>query len=321
MANWLDGRDIEEGSLQLGDELGRGGQGSVRRVLGWSGPLVYKRYTVTGANGTALAELVRLPATLSPADRDRLLRDTAWPLARVVQGTQLTGFLMQAIPGRYLGPNGAGDMKERQLQYLLFEPKPMWGNIVPVQVTAVLRVSVATECTRLVYLLHGKGLVIGDVSLMNVLWTPGDPAEVFLIDCDGIRLTGARPVLPQAETPDWNDPLQGPSGPDLDTDRYKLALLVGRVLSGSASLRPGQPLTLRPDIPDRIRTQAAALWQRASGPRGSRPDAWEWLQALTPRAQIQLGPLPSVRQRPQLKTVELEHKNPVRPVINLPPVP
>jgi DNA-binding helix-hairpin-helix protein with protein kinase domain len=321
MANWPDGRDIEEGSLQLGDELGRGGQGSVRRVLGWSGPLVYKRYTVTGADGAALAELVKLPATLSPADRDRLLRETAWPLARVVQGRQLTGFLMQAIPAQYLGPNGVGDTKERQLQYLLFEPKPMWGNIVPVQVTSVLRVSVATECIRLVYLMHGKGLVIGDVSLMNVLWTPGDPAEVFLIDCDGIRLAGACPVLPQAETPDWHDPLQGASGPDLDTDRYKLALLVGRVLSGSASLRPGQPLTLGPDIPDRIRTQTVALWQRASGSRGSRPDAWEWLQALTARAHIQLGPLPSVRQRPELKTVELEHKDPARPVIKLPPLP
>jgi len=321
MADWPDGHDIDERSLQLGDELGRGGQGSVHRVLGWSRPLVYKRYTVTGADGNALAELVKLPATLSPADRDRLLRETAWPLARVVQGTQLTGFLMQAIPAQYFAPNSAGDIKERQLQYLLFEPKPMWGNIVPVQVTALLRVSVATEFTQLVYLLHRKGLVIGDVSLMNVLWTPGDPAEVFLIDCDGIRLAGARAVLPQAETPDWNDPLQGPSGPDLDTDRYKLALLVGRVLSGNASIRPGQPLALRADIPDRIRTQAAALWQRASGPRLTRPDACEWLQTLTARPQIQLGPPPAVRQHAPLKTAELEHRNPVRPVINLPPIP
>lgn len=285
--DWPTGRDVDEASLHLDGELGSGGQGTVHRLIGWSGPLVYKRYKVPGADGDALAALVRLPATLAPAERDRLLHDTAWPLARVVRGGQVTGFLMQAIPWRYFGLNAAGDMKARQLQFLLFDQKPMWGNIVSVPMTASLRASVAAECTRLVFLLHSKKLVIGDVSLMNILWTPGSPAEVFFIDCDGIRVTGARPVLPQADTPDWDDPEQGPSGPDLDSDRYKLALLVGRVLCGRAMLRPGQPLPFQPGTPARVSSQVSRLWDRAKA-RGSRPDAWEWLQALTAREKVPL---------------------------------
>jgi hypothetical protein len=318
MIVWPDGPDIDEGSLRLGEELGSGGQGAVQRVLGaWalSRPVVYKRYKTVGADGDALAALVRVPATVSSTERDRLLRDTAWPLARVVRGGQVTGFLMQAIPERYFGPNAVGDLKERQLQFLLYEPKPMFGNIVPVQMTASLRAGVATECTRLVHLLHGRKLVIGDISLMNVLWAPDSPAQVFLIDCDGICVEG-RSVLRQTDTPDWNDPQQGSSGPDLDTDRYKLALLVGRVLSGKASIRPGQPLILYPGTPDRIGTQVTRLWDRAET-RGNRPDAWEWLQALTAREKILLGPRPQVRQRPQLDTVELDRRNQTRLVIDV----
>lgn len=56
-------------------------------------------------------------------------------------------------------------------------------------------------------LLHTKALIIGDVSMNNVLWAGagGQPATIFLIDCDGIRKLGQRPVLPQADTPDWHD--------------------------------------------------------------------------------------------------------------------
>lgn len=319
MIVWHEGIDVRESSLRLGDELGSGGQGTVHRVLGgWTGsqPVVYKRYKAAGADGDALVALIRLPGTLSTGEKDLLFRDTAWPIARVIRGAQVSGFLMQEIPARYFGPNAVGDLKERQLQFLLYKPKPMFGNIVPVEMTASLRASVATECTRLVHLLHGKKLVIGDISMMNVLWAPGSPAEVFLIDCDGISVEGTRPVLRQADTPDWNDPQQGSSGPDLDTDRYKLALLVGRVLSGNATIRPGQPLSLYPGTPDRIGTQATRLWDWAEA-RGNRPDAWEWLQALTAREKIPLGPRPQVRQRPQLDTVELESTNQTRPVIDV----
>ena len=321
MAAWRAGGDIDEGSLQLGDEVGRGGQGSVHRVYGYGTPTVFKRYTMPGADPGALRALVDMPATLQPADCDRLMQLSSWPLARVMRGGQLAGFVMREIPSHFFGSNGGGTMKERQLQYLLYEPRPMWGNIVSGEVTIDTRIEVAAEFAKLMHLLHSQSLVIGDVSQMNILWALGDPVSIFLIDCDGIRKVGSRPVLPQADTPDWDDPELSGSGarPDLDTDRYKLALLVGRALCGLHNLRPGQPLPLLPGVPEVIAAKVRPLWDQAALPRGRRPDAVQWVLALGGRMEIVLPPLPGVRQRPQLATVEQEQRNAKRPDIRLPP--
>ena len=79
-----------------------------------------------------------------------------------------------------------------------------------------------------------------------------------------------------------------PPAPDLDSDRYKLALFVGRVLSTGAYVRPGEPLPLGSDIPNRVATQVASLWQQAAGQRGTRPDAAKWAMALSDRQEIAL---------------------------------
>lgn len=310
--------DVEEGSLQLGDELGRGGQGRVLQVLGRPVPLVFKQYIVSGADPAALQNLVDMPSSLRPLERDRLLEQAAWPLARVIRKGSLRGFLMQPIPDDFHARNGAGDLKTRELQYLLYAPKPMWGGIVPADVTIETRLAVATEFTRLMWLLHGRSLVFGDVSMNNVLWATGGSARIFVIDCDGIRKVGSGPVLPQAETPDWDDPHQPQGGPDLDTDRYKLALLVGRVLCAKAYIRPGPELPLLPGVPDVIAGKVGVLWRQAAGTRGARPDAGQWLMALAGRAEIPIAPLTSVRKRMQIPTQELEGAGD-RPVIKLPP--
>lgn len=312
---------MDEGLLQLGAELGRGGQGSVRRVTGGALSLVFKQYLVRGADSAALQALVDLPSTLSPAERETLLAQTAWPLARVVQDGVVRGFLMRAIPGEFTGANAAGDMRLRELQYLLYEPKPMWGRIVPPGVGTDTRLAVATEFARLMALLHAKALVFGDVSMRNVLWTPGDPVQIFVIDCDSIRKLGSRPVLPQAETPDWNDPHKPAVGPDLDTDRYKLALLVGRVLAGQPYIRPERdgldlPSSLSPEVAARV----TELWRRAGGPRGTRPGATQWLMALDGRSEKPLAALPQASQAPSVPRAEKEGTGD-RPVIKLPPRP
>src|SRR6266849_2810082 len=123
---WLNTRDVEESALQLGEEIGSGGQGQVFRIQGKSAGIVYKRYKITGADPGALKLLVDMPSSLSPSDRERLLRLSAWPLARVVRGGQPRGFLMQEVPGRFCARNGMGSSKARELQYLIYERKPAW---------------------------------------------------------------------------------------------------------------------------------------------------------------------------------------------------
>jgi hypothetical protein len=291
----------------------------VLRVLGRPESLVFKQYKITGADPAALRNLVNLPSSLRESEQEHLLRVTSWPLARVMRQGQVRGFLMQAIPGPFFGPNAAGTLKLRELQFLLYPPKPMWGSITPANLDPRTRVEVATEFTRLMRLLHGNSLVFGDVSMNNVLWAAGSPARIFVIDCDGIRKVGARPVLTQADTPDWDDPQQPATGPDLDTDRYKLALLVGRVLAGKAYLRPdGGDLGVVADVPPAIADKVRPLWKQAAGPRGRRPDASQWLTALSGRVDIPLNPVSSVRPRPAIPPTELEGSG-SRPVIQLKP--
>jgi hypothetical protein len=321
---WPGPADVDEATIAVGEELGSGGQGTVYRVDGRTG-LVFKRYKVTGADPGALKILVDLPAQLQPSERGRLYARAAWPLARVYHKGQLSGFLMQEIPARFSAANDAGGVRLREIQFLVYPRKPLWGQIVPPGgVSAQTRIAVAREFTQLITLLHDKALIVGDVSIRNVLWTgtDGAPVTIFLIDCDGIRKLGSRPVLSQAETLDWNDPRQPASGPNLDTDRYKLALLVGRVLSVSAYVRPGQPLSLVPDIPSRIATRVTAAWQQAAGPAGRRPDSAQWAMALSDREEIVLAPPPPVRQSPPLPRQPLEgDPGQSRPVIKLRPDP
>jgi hypothetical protein len=208
---------------------------------------------------------------------------------------------MREIPGRFMAPNSAGAVKNRALQYLLYPRMPLWGDIVPAGgVSTQTRIDVAREFTGLVTLLHSRTLVIGDVSSLNLLWTgtDGQPVTIFLIDCDGIRSLGQAPVSRQLDTPGWGDDQQPPTGPDLDTDRYKLALVVGRTLSCQAELYPGKhPLALPPDVPDRMADRIQTLWKQAAGPYGQRPDAKQWLNAFASRDEIVLAPLGPARKR------------------------
>ena len=295
--------DVDEATMQLGDQLGSGGQGMVYPLLGRPDSLVFKQYKVPGADENALRVLVDLPGQLQTSERDRLLKQTAWPLARVYSKGRISGFLMRQIPAEFCAPNRAGNTKLRAAMYLVYPRNPLWGEIAPDGgVSTQTRIDVALEFARLMALLHAKALIIGDVSMNNVLWAGagGQPATIFLIDCDGIRKLGQRPVLPQADTPDWHDHDQLKSGPDLDTDRYKLALLVGRVLCCSAYLRPERdPLTL-PDLPDRMAARIEGLWKQAAGPHGLRPDANQWMLALDNRDEITLPPAPQPRQTPNV---------------------
>ncbi|MEV4322391.1 hypothetical protein AB0J37_09195 [Microbispora rosea] len=266
------------------DPLDKGGQGVVNRVLGPEN-LVYKEYMPQAGqvNGAALAELVEFGHRQTAAEVRALLDQCAWPVARVVNGGQVTGFLMPHVPKDFYGMIG-GKPKLVELQYLLYEPNWAWQDLHQPDIDG--RLEIATLAAKLIDLLHTHGWIVGDLSFRNLLWRPGRPYKVCMLDCDGLRRHGAEPVLRQAHTPDWNDPHQPSSGPELDTDRYKLALLIGRVLSRTASVRPGDEPALLPGLPDHVVTAVRELFTRAQGPRGTRPIAAEWVQALVGRKRI-----------------------------------
>ncbi|MEU1176879.1 hypothetical protein ABZ464_04385 [Streptomyces sp. NPDC005820] len=292
-----DGADVLLSSLTMGEQAGSGGQGDVYAV--GDGALLYKQYKVPAkVNGGALADLVAFRQGLGQADRTRLDALAAWPLCRVVEGGRALGFLMRRAPSPMTWRTATGATKLLELQYLIRPPKVAWQEVS--QPTPEQRRVLALACVEAIGWFHDAGLVIGDISQANVLWslTP-DPAVHFL-DCDGFRRVGRDAVQAQAATPDWNDPLAPSTEASVDTDAYKTALTAGRILAREPYLRPVQ--ALRPVVGCLNERQAAAaerLFAQAAGERGTRPRPAEWHTALSDRGTITLTaatprPRPSV---------------------------
>ncbi|MEK2489450.1 hypothetical protein WN990_07810 [Kitasatospora purpeofusca] len=288
-----DGADVDLALLPPGAEAGRGGQGLVRRLDGVPGVL-FKRYLEPGrVHGPALAELVALRLSLLPDDRNRLDAQAAWPLCRVVDGLRCVGFLMREAPASMTWRTTSGGSRLTEAQYLLYPEKPATQGVVrpdPEQ-----RLALVLELVGLIDRLHRLGLVIGDLSHANVLWSVLPGPAVHLLDCDGIRRVGTVPVLEQADTPNWSDPLATHGGAaSVDSDRYKTALLIGRTLAQDPYLAPGAPFEPLPGmLTDRQLSLVRRTWEQAAGPYGSRPDPTAWLLALGGRSSIPLTRTPA----------------------------
>ncbi|HTJ69513.1 MAG TPA: hypothetical protein VL551_18390 [Actinospica sp.] len=306
--------DVPLASLKLGDRLGRGGQADVFRIVNRPGE-VLKQYFSPNVNGAALDALVAFPRTLDALEREALFRQSAWPIARVTKQGRTVGCLMKEIPGTFIGRTQAG-ARPRELQYLLFQHRPTWGDITPLDTHG--RIDIAQSFAGLMRVLHDHGIVVGDISMNNLLWSPGIPPQIYLIDCDSPTPTGMAPVLAPVTTPDWMDPQQASAAADFDSDRYKLALTIGRTLCSNAYVTPGQPLDLPPDLPEPIAAAVAACFADAAGPRGTRPHAARWAHALRGRGEVRFGPPPAGRPSPaQLPLGPLDGRGPrgSRPVI------
>jgi hypothetical protein len=306
--------DVPRSSLQLGEKLGSGGQGEVHRVKNRPG-LAFKRYFLPTINAESLRVLVDFPDSLDPHGRDALLAQTAWPKARVTGGGRVVGFLMQEVPSYFIGQATAGP-RLRELQYLLYQPKPMWGDIRPLDGAG--RLQLARAFVNLMRTLHNHSMVLGDISLRNLLWSPGNPPQMFIIDCDGAHLDGTPTVLPQPETPGWNDPNRPVTGLDLDTDCYKVACAVGRILAAVAEIRPGDPLKLVPGIPQNVAKLVGECFKDAAGAHGTRPTLGRWAQALTGRETITLPSLPPPIPASALPMAEIDRRE-ARETMQLPP--
>jgi hypothetical protein len=308
---------VDLATLRLGPAIDKGGQGEVWSLADRPDE-VFKRYFVSQVNGTALEELVAFPGTLSPAQQRVLRESTAWPSAVVIEHGNVVGFLMRRVPTRFIATTANAKSQLRELQYLLFEPKPLWGDIEPLG--ADDRLELARRFVALLAILHSHQVVLGDISMRNILWSPGDPPALFVIDCDSARFEQSASVLPQASTPDWNDPHGRPGSSELDSDRYKLALFVARVLSRDAYVRPAEPPALLPGLDSAVSDLVRKTFERAAGARGTRPGTDEWSRALSGRGSIPLTPPVPRTPVPVLPMAELDARG-KREMIQLRPFP
>ena len=178
--------DRQRRTLSLESEsLGDGGQGVVTRLIGRE-QLVYKEYMSHAGtvNGTALTQLIEFVHGLAPRERGLLMGQCAWPVARVVDGDRVTGFLMPLLPDDFYWIIG-GKRKPVELQYLIYKPNWAWQDMPQPDIRG--RVEIALAAARLIERLHHYGWVVGDISFRNLLWRPKTPHRIFMIDCDGLR--------------------------------------------------------------------------------------------------------------------------------------
>lgn len=299
-ANGIRGvRTVRRTDLVLGDQLGRGGQGTVHRVErgpaaastfavpaapapgidGWEA--VYKEYrpeVLPDLDPAALAAMVALQAAADAETGDArwLATTTAWPSAVVEESGAARGFLMRSVPDRFhfelRGLKSSGERRLANFEYLLNDDAYIGG--VGLQVSDRDRIMLLHDLAGTLIRLHGMGIAVGDLSPKNLLFTTDPRPECFLIDCDAMRVRGAS-VLPQAETPDW----QLPAGEERATaagDAYKFALLAVRLFARSQTTLDPSALALTSSVLGDLAREGL------SADPAARPDLERWADGLSP---------------------------------------
>jgi DNA-binding helix-hairpin-helix protein with protein kinase domain len=159
-------RASNQAPVQLGRELGRGGEGAVFPVTG-SPNVVAKIYLKPPA--PAKVEKLR---TMARVAHPTLLRVAAWPIDLLVdEHGQSKGFLMPKVSARE-------DVHE------LYSPKSRKQSFPEADFRFVVRA--ATNVARAFAQVHAQGHVIGDVNHGNAL--VGRDGTVVLIDCDSFQI-------------------------------------------------------------------------------------------------------------------------------------
>lgn len=205
---------------------------------------IYKEYnedTRRRTEATLLDRLIAFPDRMPPADREIVAGATSWPTARVVDGDGTLGVILPLAPDTFRA-DVRGSRRTRSelltigllaqcddaLEQRGLPPQPLANRVR-------LCLSLATTAA----LLERHGIVYLDWSFANAFWSP-TALRTYLIDMDGCSF-GARPLI---QTHGWDDPLVPLGSPGgQPVDRYRVALLVGRCLTGERML-PQLPAAL-----------------------------------------------------------------------------
>ena len=310
------------------EELGRGGEGVVFRVP-FLGGRVYKEFLAaayTTPDHTALNRLIDLQNQWTPEERVWLLQRTVWPETMVVDQGRLKGFVMPSIQKCYFRRHGIRQNPKTVLcewNYLSlrtkFHANPNIVTEVP-RVSPIDALSLVHDLAKTIKLLHKYGVIIGDISGKNLLWTDSPSLQVMIIDCDSFRITGQGGVASPKQSPDWDDPFLNGKPTSQESDIYKLALAAFRSVWAVGTDRPQAPNFALPPIPNGIPSELGDLIVRSLAEK-NRPNAEEWERVLAIPARFRGRPAvkmggPAAGSTISSATNATPISNP-RPIINL----
>ncbi|NYD71022.1 hypothetical protein [Herbiconiux flava] len=194
-------------------------------------------------DSAVLSRLVALRWALDARERGMLDAVAAWPLAVVEgDGGGVVGCLvpLAAHPFYYVPADDPEHRKVTQnAKWLISAPKRARraGAAAVPERDVVARATVLARVSLLLEVLHRNGVVFGDLSERSVLFGAGEVASAFVVGCEGAAFAGEG-VL-QRNSAGWAAPSASsdfdlsrePSVQSVETDRYKLGLLVLRVLA------------------------------------------------------------------------------------------
>lgn len=278
--------DYRSISSQL-QEIGRGGEGVVYSAANL-GSRVYKEFFATSrsmSDQVALEGLIELQNQWTEEERVWLTQRTVWPETLVLDQGQLKGFIMPSIEQRYFRKHVIGQNQKTILcewNYLSFREKllsnPKVVSEIP-RVSTVDAIALVHDLSKTIKLLHKYGVIIGDVSGKNLLWTDSPNLQVMLIDCDSFKIAGPGDVAWPKQSPDWEDPFLNGKPTSQESDIYKLALAAYRSVWAVGADRPQPPDFLLAPQPRGVTDELASLIKRSLA-ETSRPTAEEWENVL-----------------------------------------
>ncbi len=231
-------------------------------------------------NDGHLDRLIGLPDQLSRDEVALVDTGTSWPVSRILDAGPTVGVVLPLAPDGYSGHLSRGGRqttaRETFAVDLLCQSED-WQRSRGLRVPSrAERRAAGLRIARIGALFEGADIVYGDWSYANALWNPADNG-IYVIDVDSCEF-GSRPWV---ETPGWEDP-QVPSGQRMDgaTDRYRVGLLVARVVTGERSLTELPAALSRLDRGD---PAAGVLVAMTNGqrPKSTRPKIKELVAALT----------------------------------------
>lgn len=301
---------------QIATNNGQSSEVTRIRGLGTGPDLLFKRYKkpLDHTDADRLDMLVAFGRSDAPAGRparEVLLRHTSWPVARVTDRTTATvGCLIPIAPDTFRAPGGGF----REIDTLARSDERMARNGTPP--TPEQRLTACRCLVGIAAALEQRRFVYSDWNYANAFWNPADHS-VYLIDMDGC----AQHTGPDIWQPGWEDPRARPGTPaDLSTDRYRVALLTARCLTGERNLAellhtlgdppPGVP-------PDVAKLLLDMLWAQD---RETRPRSSALLAALHegpvvrfPVARSPLPARPAVRRSATAKPLDSDLTRPAKP--------
>lgn len=301
-------------------EIGKGGEGRIF-ASGAKRGVVFKEYMQSSrnpANRSALEELINLRGSWSREELSWLGERTVWPDKVVLNRGAFAGFTMPLISDHYFRRFGIRSSPRRvpcEWNYLSMRKKyqknPNLVSDVPDMPTDKA-LHLVLDLAKTMSFLHRHGIVVGDVSGRNLLWTDTPSLRALIIDCDSFRIEGHKGVSPPKQSPDWEDPDLVGAETTQHSDIYKLALAAYRAVWGATTDRPRPGLA---PVPDGVPKELCALIEESTAST-KRPTAADWVQRLGTSVAwaAQHGNRPVVTVAPNSGSTNPPPTSQVRPV-------